>query len=158
MAAATPIFIADAPLGRLVTWLRLLGHDTVYAPELEPVPLCRRALAEGRIVLTRNTRLASHPPPPRCVLVTDDEFRAQLRQVIDACHLTAAPAFLRRCARCNTPLDALPRDAARARVPPYVWATQPCFAHCPSCDRVYWPATHVERMRREIVSLGLTNG
>ncbi len=25
-----PMFIADAALGRLVTWLRLLGYDTVY--------------------------------------------------------------------------------------------------------------------------------
>ena len=30
MAAATPMFIADAALGRLATWLRLLGYDTVY--------------------------------------------------------------------------------------------------------------------------------
>ena len=158
MAAAMPMFIADAPLGRLVTWLRLLGYDTVYAPDLDPMPLCRRAVAEGRTVLTRNTRLARHPPPPHCVLVIDDEFRAQLRQVIGACGLTSTPAFLHRCARCNTQLDELPRDVARVRVPPYVWATQPCFAHCPTCDRVYWPATHVERMRREILSLGLANG
>ena len=31
MAAATPMFVADAALGRLATWLRLLGYDTVYA-------------------------------------------------------------------------------------------------------------------------------
>ena len=155
MALATPMFVADAALGRLVTWLRLLGYDTVCARDGPPGRLIRRAAAEGRIVLTRNTRLARRGPLPRSVLVRDDDYRAQLRQVIDACALTAVPAFLHRCARCNSVLEPIAPADAGTRVPAYVAATQTTFARCPTCERIYWPATHVARMRRELVRLGL---
>lgn len=158
MAVATPMFIADAALGRLATWLRLLGYDTAFARDLDPLSVVRRALAEGRIVLTRNTQLILQRPLPRYVLVRDDDYRAQLRQVVDTCALTALPAFLHRCARCNTLLAPMARADACMRVPAYVCATQTTFAQCPTCDRIYWPATHVERMRRELVRLGLQDG
>jgi uncharacterized protein len=158
MAVATPMFIADATLGRLVTWLRLLGYDTAYGRALDSESLIRSAHAEGRIVLTRNTQLARQPSVARVVLVRDNDFRSQLRQLIDACEVTAPPAFLHRCSRCNTLLDPIAPGAACARVPAYVCATQTVFAHCPTCDRIYWPGTHVERMHREVIRLGLPDG
>lgn len=155
MATATPMFITDAALGRLATWLRLLGHDAVYARDVSAAELVRRAAAEGRILLTRNSRLVRRRGLPPHVFVQSDDFRAQLRQVIDACGLGAAAAFLVRCSRCNTPLERMQRSEACASVPAYVCETQASFARCPSCARIYWPATHVERMRRELARLGL---
>ncbi len=155
MAAATPMFIADAALGRLATWLRLLGYDTVYARGASVAQLIGRAAAEGRTLLTRNTQLVRRRGLPRYLLVRSDDFRAQLRQVVDACDLKAPPAFLARCSRCNTPLERIERAAACARVPAYVGETQASFARCPTCARIYWPATHVERMRSELARLGL---
>jgi len=151
-----PMFLADAALGRLATWLRLLGYDTVYARAASGAELVRRATAEGRILLTRNTELIRRRSLPPHLLVTSDDFRAQLRQVFDAYRLTAVSAFLARCSRCNTPLERLDPAAASPWVPPYVGATQRSFARCPTCARIYWPATHVERMRRELERLGLT--
>jgi hypothetical protein len=155
MVAATPMFIADAALGRLATWLRLLGYDTVYARAADISQTVARAVAERRILLTRNTRLVRRRGLPPHLFVRSDDFRAQLRQVIDEYGLDARVAFLARCARCNTPLQRAERDAACARVPVYVCATQRSFARCPSCARIYWPATHVERMRRELARMGL---
>jgi|SRR5215470_14553066 len=155
MVAATPMFLADAALGRLATWLRLLGYDTVYARNASATELVRRATADGRILLTRNTHLIRQRALPPHVLVTSDDFRLQLRQVIAVCGLTNVPAFLTRCSRCNTPLEPLDAAAASLRVPRYVGETQTAFARCPSCARIYWPATHVERMRRELERLGM---
>jgi uncharacterized protein with PIN domain len=158
MPSAMPMFIADAALGRLVTWLRLLGYDALYARAASDADLVGRAAAQGRVLLTRTTRLARRRDLPPHVLVISDDFRAQLRQVLDTCRLDAAPAFLARCARCNTPLEVIDRAAACARVPTYVCATQTSFARCPTCARVYWPATHVARMQRELVRLGVRAG
>jgi hypothetical protein len=155
MATATPMFIADAALGRLATWLRLLGYDTIYARRGSAAELIRRAGAEGRILLTRNTQLVRRRGLPAHVLVTSDDFRAQLRQVFAACGLAAARAALQRCSRCNTPLERLDRTAACVHVPRYVCETQPTFARCPGCARIYWPATHVHRMQRELERIGL---
>ena len=155
MVAATPMFLADAALGRLATWLRLLGYDTLYARDARGAELIRRAAAEGRILLTRNTQLMRRRALPPHVLVVSNDFRAQLQQVVDACGLTGAAAFLARCSRCNTPLEGVDGAAVRAHVPRYVGETQTSFARCPTCARIYWPATHVERMRRELDRLGL---
>lgn len=154
MAAATPIFIADAALGRLVTWLRLLGYDTVDAPDLRVAELIQRARAEGRTLLTRNRQVALRRAAPPHVLVESDHHRQQLRQVMDACGLDAAPAFLARCSRCNTRLEHVAPATVLGRVPRYVSETQTAFARCPICERIYWPATHVDHMRRELERMG----
>jgi len=158
MPIATPMFAADAALGRLARWLRLLGYDTTYERGLGDAQLIRSAAAEGRILLTRNTRLIRRRDVPPYVLIHDDAFRAQLRQVIDTCALHQPPALLARCSRCNRMLEPVEPAEAGAQVPAYVRATQTAFARCPGCARLYWPATHVERMRDELARMGLRAG
>jgi uncharacterized protein with PIN domain len=34
-------------------------------------------------------------------------------------------------------------------------ATQQSFRRCPRCGHLYWAATHVERVRRELAAMGL---
>lgn len=149
------MFIADAALGRLVTWLRLLGYDTVYAPGVGVAEIFQRARAEQRTLLTRNRRVALCRAAPPYVLVESDHYRQQVRQVLDACGLDTAAAFLVRCSRCNTRLEPIAPATACAAVPPYVCETQTAFARCPTCGRIYWPATHVDRMRQELGRMGL---
>ena len=60
-----------------------------------------------------------------------------------------------RCLDCNRPLEAVARDAVAGSVPPYVLDTAPRFHRCPSCRRLYWPATHHAQMARELAELGL---
>ena len=44
-------------LGRLARWLRALGFDTAYDPEIDDAMLVRRAWEEGRWILTCDRRL-----------------------------------------------------------------------------------------------------
>lgn len=153
MTPATPIFLADAALGRLAIWLRLLGYDTAYERCSGDALLLQRARAEGRILLTRNRRVFRRRDLPPCLLIAADDFRQQVRDVLGHFGLDPADRFLSRCSRCNAPLVPLERHAAWAAVPAYVCATQTTFVRCPCCKRVYWPATHVDRMRRELAAL-----
>ncbi len=153
MGSATPRFAADAMLGRLAKWLRLLGFDTVYDPSLRGSRLLQRAAREGRILLTRDTRLLQRRDVPQHLFIEADDFRSQLRQVVTAFGIDPRAASFQRCARCNSALEEAAAAAVRDRVPPYVLATQAQFFHCPACDRVYWAATHVERIRAELERL-----
>lgn len=152
---AEPRFAVDRMLGRLATWLRLLGYDASYAPHLRGEALLRQARSEGRILLTRDHRLAARAPGLTVHLVRFDGFRDQLRDVARTFSLRAGPALLTRCSRCNEPLRPAPRDTLAADVPPYVLATQVRFWRCPHCGRVYWPATHHGRICAELAALGL---
>ena len=150
----TPQFAVDKMLGRLATWLRIIGYDATYGSHLGGRTLVRHARAQERIILTRDRRLLRERPCPPLLLIESDHFRAQLRQVIDAYQLDPFAQLFARCARCNLPLSAIAKEEVADRVPPYVAATQMQFVRCPRCGRLYWPATHVERVRLELEGLG----
>src|SRR4030042_153616 len=48
-------FIADVMLGKLATWMRLLGCDVEYFPKISDEDLVERAFRTGRVILTRDT-------------------------------------------------------------------------------------------------------
>src|SRR5688572_12521640 len=54
---SVPIFLADAHLGRLARFLRMLGFDTLHRNAFTDNEIRRIAEAEGRIVLTRDREL-----------------------------------------------------------------------------------------------------
>lgn len=145
VAESSPRFIADVMLGRLARWLRALGYDTLYSSSMEDAGLARRALAEDRILLTRDVELTRRRGL-KTILIIDDEVTRQLRQVVRAQHLSTQAAFT-RCINCNTPLAECERAEAERYVPPYVLATQTRFRCCANCGRIYWRGTHWARMR-----------
>lgn len=149
VSAAPPSrFLADAMLGALARWLRVLDVDVAYDPALDDPELVERAGGEGRTILTRDRRLVERRRARNHLLIRSDEPGEQVRQVLDETGIRPEPGRLfARCLRCNTPLQPLPADAARARVPPFVARTQEEFRACPACGRIYWRSTHVERMR-----------
>ena len=53
----SPAFFADAMLGRLARWLRMLGYDTAYEKVISDEALISRVLTEQRWLLTRDSYL-----------------------------------------------------------------------------------------------------
>jgi uncharacterized protein with PIN domain len=145
-----PKFAADRMLGRLARWLRLLGADVAWRPDFGGHELLRLARSEGRVMLTRDSRLRT----ARDVLFIESNFfREQLRQVLTAYPFDFHARTFSRCSRCNSPLRAVPRSVVAHRVPPFVYASQERFSWCPTCGRVYWDATHLRRIRDEVERL-----
>jgi hypothetical protein len=146
-----PRLIADVMLGRLAKWLRLLGYDTRYDNAADDARLLRLAQAEDRVLLTRD-RALSRQRGVRAVWIESQDLRAQLRQV----RTTIGPpagGSLTRCAVCNAQLEPIDKAEVETRVPPYVFQTRDAFQCCPRCDRIYWAATHVERMQEVLAAL-----
>jgi hypothetical protein len=144
-------------LGGLARWLRVLGLDVAYQPELHDAELVRRAVAEERVILTRDRKLVERRAARSHLLIASERVEAQVQQVLRELRVEVAAArLLTRCLRCNQPLRELPREEAIARVPPFVARTQARFRECPGCGRVYWPATHVARIRARLAAFGIT--
>lgn len=142
-------FLADAMLGRLARWLRVLGLDTAYDPEVDDPDLVARADAEGRWLLTRDRHLVEHLRPRHAVLVRSDAPLRQLREVAEAAGL--GPPFdpFSRCPVCNEALRAATAEEAEALVPEASRGLAP-VRRCPACGRVYWRGSHTDRMRRAL--------
>ena len=150
-------FAADRMLGRLARWLRILGHDVAYGPHLRGRALVGCARQDGRLLLTRDTRLLRQRDLPPHLFIESDHFREQLQQVAAAVPL-GGPRLLHRCLDCNAVLAEAPRERVRERVPAFVWQTAERFLACPRCRRIYWPATHRTHMLRELAALGIPGG
>ena len=154
-AEPPPRFLADRMVGTLAKWLRLLGYDTVYMPEVSPTSVKREARRQGRILLTRRTCFLNQRDMPPFVFIRADRFREQLKQVCTDLRLKVSSSLLRRCSICNQELEAIDRERVQSRVPAYVWQTQSTFLHCRKCQRVYWNATHRERIIEELRHMGM---
>ena len=151
-----PRFFADAMLGGLGRWLRTLGLDVASDPALDDAALVELAAREGRVILTRDRKLVERRLARRHLLIASDHVGEQLRQVLAAFDIAIDPArVLSRCLRCNVPLVELDTEMALQRVPPFVARTQQQFRECPSCRRIFWPATHAARMRQRLEALGV---
>jgi len=141
-------FAVDAMLGRLARWLRLLGFDAVFEADVPDERLVRRALDEGRWILTRDRALPVEWRVPRVHLVAAEQPFEQLREIVRAFELAPHVRPFARCTRCNALLEPLAPEAAAERVPARVRERHERFLACPECGRTYWEGTHVERMRR----------
>lgn len=144
-------FLVDHMLGRLVTWLRVLGCDTVFASTLDDSQIARIAQQQGRIVLTRDRELARRKNI-RTILVDSERVDEQLAQVMRTCHLQL-DRYSARCTLCNGVLEVLPKQQAEGSVPPYVFQTQEQFWRCTGCGHLFWQGTHWERMRERLAAV-----
>jgi uncharacterized protein with PIN domain len=149
-------FLADCNVGRLARWLRALGYDASYHPQIGDAELVREAAAESRVLLTRDRDLTKRRVIQtglvRAILIRDDDVTAQLRQVFAELSLELKDS-LTRCIECNSELQ--PREAINVaeRVPLYVRKTQTRYSECPDCRRLYWAGTHWRRMREVLAGL-----
>lgn len=143
--------LLDGMLGRLAKWLRLLGYDAAYFPNLDDNELVRLARAEGRILLTRDRELTRRPGLT-CLLVESDKLEEQVQQVLSDLQLETEQPFS-RCPVCNTPLQEVEKPLVKERVPPYIFRTKEHFSLCPNCDRIYWQGTHWANVREEIARM-----
>ena len=147
-------FIADAMLGRLARWLRILGHDTHYLRRFGGEGMDRHFL-EGRILLTRKRiRITEYPD---AFLVRSDHVGDQLIEMKQEGFIRADKSLrFTRCLTCNVPLEKPPVDKARENVPEYIfYEKMNSIRFCPDCCRYYWPGSHRERMIRQLDKWGL---
>lgn len=148
-------FAVDRSLGRLARWLRLLGRDAVLRREMEGRDLLVLAAREGRVVLTRDGRLARDPGRARVHVVGSEGFRDQLRELAAAGLLAPVPAAVPRCTACNDVPRAISVDDVPLSVPSRVRASGAEFSRCPGCGRVSWNGSQAGRVGAEIAALGL---
>jgi uncharacterized protein with PIN domain len=147
-------FAADVMLGRLAKWLRVFGQDVIYGRHLSGAGLIHAARQENRVILTRDHRLRLRQPQ-EFLFIKSDDFREQLRQVVSAFHLTRGDDLFRRCLICNCWLQPRSKSSVKEAVPEYVFLTQEDFFWCAECRRIYWPATHHEKMLQELKKISL---
>jgi uncharacterized protein with PIN domain len=141
-------FVTDTHLGRLARYLRLLGFDTIYYTDFNPIGLIGVSIRQGRVLLTGSRRLLKHKVITRGILVREADPRMQLKAILQRLDLHAEARPFSRCLCCNELVRPISKQEVPHRLPSRVRAGYQAFFLCSSCNRVYWKGTHFERMSR----------
>ncbi len=145
-----PRFVADVMLGRLAKWLRIAGFDVLYSNRYTDDELVELSQKDGRILLSRDTRLLIRKSVNRFIFLESEKIGDQVKQILMATRSAGLPALLGRCVRCNEVLAEIAREEVREKVPPYVYETQFHFKSCPRCRNVFWAGTHRQSVVRTL--------
>ena len=144
-------FIADDMLGRLAKWLRILGYDIIYYRSINNKELMALANLENRTLLTRDTDITSSGKAHNCILIENDNYKEQLKQVLGLLSMRIQKQkIFSRCLICNESLKPINRNDVMGKVPPFVFETQDEFVACCKCSKIYWKGTHSSRVEEII--------
>lgn len=153
MARNPPRFLVDHMLGRLVTWLRLLGYDTLYARDEADSALLRRARREQRILLTRDHALSR----ARSALTLFVEARTPEEQLTEVARSLALrfdrKRMFTRCSQCNQPVRSVAREHVQGRLPAAVNELYDELTVCVACDKIYWKGGQYQRILARLAPL-----
>ena len=153
VSPASPRLLCDEMLHGLARWLRAAGYDTGIAGHgLADRTVFDLAIREARILLTCDREFLSRRDAERRVVMLPacglDACVRELRTRLDIDWLRAP---FTRCLIDNTPLVAADREA-RNTLPPKAQRLPGPVRTCPECARMYWPGSHVRRMRARLTA------
>ena len=150
-------FIVDHNVGKLAKWLRMMGYDSLFFDGSDDSHMVAQALAEGRVILTRDTAIMKRrlitSGRLKAVLIDSEKPEQQMRQLMDTLDLNSQFSPFTLCLECNQPLVERRQEEVKERVPPYVYKTQRQYMECPACHRIYWRGTHWQAMTRKLEKL-----
>ena len=148
-----PRFVLDGHLGKLATYLRLLGFDTLYRNDYDDDELAEISSGEQRILLTRDRGLLKRNLVIHGYCVREKKPRKQVVEVLKRYKLATRAEPFSRCAHCNGLLVTIPKTEIMDRLEPKTKLYYHEFQICPDCDQIYWKGSHFDQMEKFIESL-----
>ena len=146
-ALSAPLFLLDVHLGRLVTYLRMLGFDTLYQNNYDDPTLANISANENRTLLTCDRKLLMRKQVIHGYLVRSRKPRQQILEVLARFNLFDYQSEIARCLRCNGRIQSVSKQAIQARLLPLTKKYYDRFYQCDSCNKIYWEGSHYSKMQ-----------
>jgi len=131
-----------------------MGFDTLFFNGSDDSGMIAIALAEDRVILTRDTQIMKRRVVTsgrlKAILIQSDKPELQMQQVIDSLNLDCQFKPFSICLECNQPLVERSEQQVKDLVPSYVFKTQSQYMECPACRRIYWRGTHWQAMTKKL--------
>lgn len=140
-------FLLDNHLGKLTTYLRILGFDAYYQNNLQDEDLIESLKMDSRILVTRDRRLLMRKVVLQGYCVRSLEPEIQAYEVLKRFQLKGNITPFHRCLRCNSLLQSVEKEPLLPRLQPLTRQYFDEFRICPTCDQVYWKGSHYEHMQ-----------
>lgn len=147
-------FLCDRMLARLCRRLRAAGYDTALAESDEhDGALLQRAIEEDRLLLTCDRKMAERRlAAGRVIVLPSNGLEGTALALMKAVPIDWLHDPFSRCLIDNTLLRPA-SPAAYRRLPARVRSVERRSVFiCPRCGRIYWPGSHVKRMRSALAA------
>ncbi|NEZ61695.1 twitching motility protein PilT [Leptolyngbyaceae cyanobacterium CCMR0082] len=143
-------FVLDVHLGKLASYLRLLGFDTLYQNNYDDGTLAQISSQEERILLTRDIGLLKRSIVTYGYWVRSHDPKKQVHELLKRFSLYAAVAPFQRCPSCNGLLHPVEKQLIEHRLPHFTRLSYDEFFECQSCCQLYWKGAHYQRIQQLI--------
>ncbi|MCE0537597.1 Mut7-C ubiquitin/RNAse domain-containing protein [Kineosporia rhizophila] len=144
-------YLLDVHLGTLARRMRTLGLDTSYSNDADDPELVEQAIAENRVLLTRDRGLLRRKALPDGAFVRGQDPDAQLADILDRFRPPLAPWT--RCPSCNGLLQGVPVEKVEHLIEPGTRRSYSEFFQCNDCGRPYWHGAHAEGLEQIVASV-----
>jgi len=141
-----PRFILDTHLGRLASYLRMMGFDTLYRNDYPDDELAEVSNAEERILLTRDVGLLKRSLVVHGYYVRNTNPRKRLHEITSRYDLADYVEPFKFCLRCNGNLKIVDKADILDQLEHNTAAYYEVFHQCDSCQQIFWKGSHYERM------------
>jgi uncharacterized protein len=148
--AAEPRFVADGHLGKLVTYMRLLGFDVLYDNDSDDEMLAKISCSQDRVLLTRDRGLLKRNQVQFGYFVRAKVPQKQVVEVLQRFNIADKAQLFSRCAKCNGPLISVEKAEVFDRLEPKTKQYYDEFHICEQCDQIYWKGSHFDRMESQL--------
>lgn len=146
-------FVLDVHLGKLATYLRLLGFDTLYQNNYLDPELARISVEEHRILLTCDRKLLMRKIITHGYFVRSRKPRQQLLEILNRFDLLRNLKPFTRCMRCNGNLRVVKKQDIETQLLPATGKHYNAFFQCECCKKIYWKGSHYLKMKAMINDL-----
>ena len=155
------MFIVDAMLGKLATWLRLTGRDTFYSTKVHDDELLQIALDQNRILLTSDAILSRRAKEAGAEFMlvrgtVDEEVASVFRKYGISPEIDPSKS---RCTKCNgimTHINDEEKERIIGLVPDQTYNHYTEFWLCGYCKSVFFQGgqwTNIEEYMTKISQL-----
>lgn len=145
------LFLVDINVARLAGLLRMVGFDAeAVGREMTSSATLDRAIAEERILLTRNRDLLKQRRLVFGHLVRSQNPEEQLKEIINLYNLQDRIRPFSRCIACNGLLAEVDKKTIFDRLLPLTKKYYNNFHQCTGCGKIYWQGSHHHKMTAQL--------
>lgn len=151
-----PRFVLDTHLGRLASYLRMMGFDTLYRNDYPDDLLAEISNQQGRILLTRDIGLLKRSLVIHGYFVRATSPKERIVEILNRYQLHRYIQPFRHCIKCNGLVVSVEKQQISEQLPSTVNDRYDEFHQCRACGRIYWKGSHYDHMQKfigEVISI-----
>ncbi len=144
-------FALDAHLGKLARWLRMLGYDVTYDPQVTDTNLLEEGRKHDRIIITRDKELFQKAIKTNlnAILLKNDKITKQLKEIASRLKISLE-LNPKRCSICNGILVKVQKRLLTQKVPERSLKAYKEFWECQNCGKIFWPGIHWKNISKTL--------